>query len=59
MWSEVERDVNKQPHNILSSLNAMISDLMAKLDRDVVIHVCKRFRSCILADMEATGVFIK
>jgi hypothetical protein len=59
MWSEVERDVNKQPHNILASLKAMISDVMAKLDRDVVIHVCKRFWSCIEADMEATGVFIK
>jgi hypothetical protein len=59
MWSEVEREVNKQPHNTLASLKAMISDVMAKLDRDVVIHVCKRFRSCIEADMEATGVFIK
>ena len=57
MWSEVEREVNKQPHNTLASLKVMISDLMAKLDRDVVIHVCKRFRSCIEADMEATGVF--
>jgi hypothetical protein len=57
MWSEVEREVNKQPHNILSSLNAMISDVMAKLDRDVVIHVCKGFRSCIEADMEATRIF--
>jgi hypothetical protein len=59
MWSEVEREVNKQPHNTLASLKAMISDVMAKLDRDVVIHVCKRFRSCIEADIEATGVFIK
>jgi hypothetical protein len=35
MWSEVEREVNKQPHNTLASLKAMISDVMAKLDRDV------------------------
>ncbi len=56
MWSEVEREVNKQPHNTMASLKAMISDVMAKLDRDVDIHVCKR---CIEADMEATGVFIK
>jgi hypothetical protein len=59
MWSEVESEVNKQPHNTLASLKAMISDVMAKLDRDVVIHVCKRFRNCIGADMEATRVFIK
>ncbi len=59
MWSEVEREVNKQLHNTQASLKTMISDVMAKLDRDVVIHVCKRFRSFIGADMEATGVFIK
>jgi hypothetical protein len=59
MWSEVERKVNKQPHNTLAFLKAMISDVMAKLDRYVVIHVCKRFRSCIEADMETIGVFIK
>jgi hypothetical protein len=57
MWSEVEREVNKQPHSTLASLRAMISDVMAKLDRDVVIHVCKRFLSCIEADMDATGFF--
>jgi hypothetical protein len=33
MWSEVEREVNKQPHNTLASLKAMTSDVMAKLDR--------------------------
>jgi hypothetical protein len=59
MWSEVVREVNKQTHKTLASLKAMISDVMAKLDRDVVIHVCKRFQSCIEADMEVTGVFIK
>jgi hypothetical protein len=59
MWSEVEREVNKQPHNTLASLKAIISDVMAKLDMDGVIHVCQRFRYCIGAAMEATGVFIK
>jgi hypothetical protein len=44
MWSEVEREVNKQPHNTLASLKAMISDVMANLDREVVSHVCKKFR---------------
>jgi hypothetical protein len=59
MWSEVEREVNKQPHNTLASLKAMISDVMANLDREGVIHVYKKFRSWIEADMEATGVFTK
>jgi hypothetical protein len=37
----------------------MILDVMANLDREVVIHVCKKFQSWIEADMEATGIFIK
>jgi hypothetical protein len=59
MWSEVEREVYKQPHNNLASLKAMILDVMANLDREVFFHVCKKFQSWIEADMEATGVFIK
>ncbi len=37
----------------------MIPDVMANLDREVVIHVFKKFQSWIEADMEATVVFIK
>ena len=59
MWCEVEREVNKWPHNTLASLKAMIPDVMANLNREVVIHVYKKFWSWIEADMEATGVFIK
>ncbi len=58
MWSKVEREVNKQPYNTLASFKAMILDVMANLDREVVIHECKKFRSWIEDDMEATGVFI-
>jgi hypothetical protein len=39
MWCEVQREVNKQPKNTLASLKAMIPDVMANLDREVVIHV--------------------
>jgi hypothetical protein len=59
MWCVVEREVNKCPHNTLASLKVMTSDVMANLDREVVIHVCKKFWSWIEAVMEATGVFIK
>ncbi len=60
MWCEVKSEVNKQPKNTRASLKAMIPDVMANLDREVVIHdVCKKFRSWIEADMEATVVFIK
>jgi hypothetical protein len=53
----INLSLNFAPHE--ASLKAMISDVMAKLDWEVVIHVCKRFQSCIEVDMEATGVFIK
>jgi hypothetical protein len=59
MWCEVEREVNKRPHNTLASLKAMIPDLMANLNREVVIHECKKIRFWTEAHMEATGVFIK
>jgi len=37
MWSEFEREVNKQPHSTLGSLRAKILEVMADLDREVVI----------------------
>jgi hypothetical protein len=59
IWSEVEREVNKCPHITLASLKVMTSDVMTDLDREVIIHACKKFWSWIEAVMEATGVFIK
>ncbi len=53
MWCIVEREVSKRPHITLTS------DLMTDLDREVIIHACKKFWSWIEAVMEATGVFIK
>jgi len=35
MGSEVEREVNKHPHNTLASLNAKILVVMARIDREV------------------------
>jgi hypothetical protein len=59
MWSVDEREVNKCPHITLDSLKVMTSNVMTDLDRKVIIHACKKFRSWIEAVMEATGVFIK
>ena len=45
MWSEVEREVNKQPYNTLASLRAKISEDKDKdkdKDREVVIRAWKR-----------------
>jgi len=59
MWCEVKREVNKQPHNNLASLKAMILDVMANLDREVVILACKRVQPQIEAVDEANEEFIK
>jgi hypothetical protein len=37
----------------------MTSDVMTPLNREVIIHACKKLSSWIEAVMEATGVFIK
>jgi hypothetical protein len=59
MWSEVEREVNKHPHNTLASLNAKILVVMAKIDREVVITACKRVQPRIEAVVEANDEFMK
>jgi hypothetical protein len=59
MWSEVAREVSRHPHNTLGPLRAHISEVMADKDREVVIHLCKKFRSRIEAIVEASGNFIK
>jgi hypothetical protein len=58
MWCVVEREVNKSPYFTLASLKAMTSDVRTDLDREVIIHACKKFWSWIEAVIEATGVFI-
>ena len=59
MWCVFEREVNKCPHITLASLKVMTSAVVTDLDREVIIHACKKFQSWIEAVMEATGVFIK
>jgi hypothetical protein len=59
MWSVFERVVNKQPHNTLATLRAKISEVMADMDREVVILSYKKFWSRIEAVVDASGDFIK
>ncbi len=59
MWSVFEREVNKQPHNTMASLGAKILEVMAVLDREVVICSYKEFWSRIEAVIGASGNFIK
>ncbi len=57
MWSEFEREVNKQPHNTLASLRAQILEVMANMDREVVISPYKKFWSRIEAVVDASRDF--
>jgi hypothetical protein len=59
MWSKVAREASKHPHNTLGPLRAHISEVMADKDREVVIHLCKKFRSRIEAIVEPSRNFIK
>ena len=59
MWSEFQREVYKQPHSTLASLGAKILEVMADLDREVVICSYKKFWSRIEAVIGARGDFIK
>jgi hypothetical protein len=59
MWSEFEREVNKQPHNTLASLRDKILEVMANMDREIVISSYKKFWSRIEAVVVASGDFIK
>jgi hypothetical protein len=58
MWSEVGKEVNKHPHNTLDSPRDKISEVMADMDREVIICTCKKFRSRIQAIVEDSGDFI-
>jgi hypothetical protein len=59
MWSEFEREVNRQTYNILASLKAKLSEVMADKHRDVVIHPCKKFWSRFDTIVEASRDFIE
>jgi hypothetical protein len=59
MCSEVEREVNKNPHNTLTPLRSKISEVMADMDREVIIPPYKKFWSRIKAVVDASVDFIK
>jgi hypothetical protein len=59
MWSEFERQVNKEPQNTLASHRAKILEVMGNMDREVVIRSYMKFWSRIEAFVSASGDFIK
>jgi hypothetical protein len=58
MWSVFEREANTQPHNTMASFGAKILEVMAVLDREVVIWSYKKFWPRIQAVIGASGNFI-
>ncbi len=58
-WREVERELNKLPHNTLASHKAKISKVVTNIDSKIVILLCQRFWSQIKAVVEASGDLIK
>ena len=58
MWSEFEREVNKEPHNTLASLRDKILEVMGNMDREVVIPACKKVWPRIEAVVGANEDFI-
>jgi hypothetical protein len=59
MWCVFDKEVNKCPHITLTSLKVMTSAVVTDLDREVIVHACKKFQSWIEVVMEDTWVFIK
>jgi hypothetical protein len=59
MWSEFEREASKHSHNTLASLRAKILEVMADMDREVVICPFKKLRSRMEAIVEASRDFIE
>jgi hypothetical protein len=58
MWSVVGREVSKHPLNTLESLRSKVSEVMADMDRKVVICPCKKLRSRVEAIVGDSRDFI-
>lgn len=58
VWSKVEEEVNKYPHNIKVSLKAFIVRVMSNMNINHLILACRRFKSRIEVVTEAEGDFI-
>ena len=59
MWCVAKREVNEHPHNILASHQAKIREVMADMDREVIICTSKKFCSWIEAVVKANGDFFE
>ena len=59
LWGVCEREVNKHPHNTKDSLKTKITEVLANLEKTMVTHACRRFRTRIERVVEAEGDFIE
>ncbi|EFN75878.1 hypothetical protein EAI_04296, partial [Harpegnathos saltator] len=44
VWSVIERETNKHPHNNISSRKDAITTTMIKMNKEHLIRACNRFR---------------
>lgn len=59
VWGVVEREINKHPHNTISSLKDAITTTMANMNKEHLIRACSRFRPRIEEVIAANGDFIE
>ena len=58
-WGVCEREVNKRPHNTEESLKTKITEVMARLDKTIMVNACRRFHSRIERVPETEDRFIE
>ena len=59
VWSVVEGDVNKAPHNTRESLIVKIMEVFPNMSREEVALACKQFRTRLEKVIAANGDFIE
>lgn len=59
VWSVCEREVNKQPHATISSLQVKIIEVFESMDKVNLIKACSRFRNRIESIIEVNGDFFE
>lgn len=59
VWSVCEREVNKQPHTNIGTLQVKIKDVMMSMVKGNLIKACSRFRGRVDSIIAASGDFFE
>ncbi|XP_076046122.1 uncharacterized protein LOC143028211 [Oratosquilla oratoria] len=57
VWSIIERDTIRYPHNNIVSLKTAIVEVMTEMNKNHLMQICQRFKSRIKAVTETEGGF--